>query len=272
MRLRRWFAIVCLPAVCLVPPRADGQSTPGAPVYTAGSLANSAANVAGYYALNSFLTIYGQNLAYVTRAMAPSDIRAGQLPIALAGTEVEVLINQLPADIYYVSPGQVNVLIPPTVLAMAGPATVQLENQGLYGPPISIMVATAAPVLFQSDASTVVATHGNGPLVTADAPAQPGEVVILYATGLGPTEPATAAHEIPAAAASIVDRTDFQIVLNGVPVDPRLVLYAGVTPGFAGLYQINLYLPADCPANPEVRIGYGRSLSPAGSVLPVRMP
>jgi uncharacterized protein (TIGR03437 family) len=270
MRPRRWFAVLCLlAALCQVTPRADCQSTPG-PVYTADSLASSAANVAGYYALNSFLTIYGQNLAYVTRTITAADIRNGQLPIALAGTEVEVFINQLPADVYYVSPGQVNVLIPPTVLSMTGPATVLLENQGRYGPSISITLATAAPVLFQSDASTVVATHGNGPLVTPQAPAQAGEVVVLYATGLGPTEPAVVAHEIPVAAASIVDRADFQVVLNGVPVDPRLVLYAGVTPGFAGLYQINMYLPADCPPNPEVRIGFGGSLSPAGRILPVQ--
>jgi uncharacterized protein (TIGR03437 family) len=266
MRLPSFSVVLCL----LATPRADCQNASGAPYYTADSLANSAANVAGYYALNSFLTIYGRNLAYVTRAMAPEDIRAGQLPIALAGAEVEVFINLIPADIYYVSPGQVNVLIPPTVLLITGPATVQLENQGRYGPPIKITLATAAPVLFQSDAATVVATRGNGPLVTPDAPAQAGEVVILYATGLGPTEPATIANEIPAAAASIVDRANFQVVLNGVPVDPRLVFYAGVTPGFAGLYQINMYLPLDCPPNPEIRIGYSGNLSPPGRVLPVR--
>jgi uncharacterized protein (TIGR03437 family) len=239
-------------------------------VYTADSLASSAANVAGYYALNSFLTIYGQNLAYVTRAITAADIHSGQLPIALAGTEVEVFINHLPADVYYVSPGQVNVLIPPTVLAATGPATVQLENQGLYGPPIKITLATAAPVLFQSDATTVVATHGNGPLVTPSAPAHAGEVVILYATGLGPTAPAVIAHELPQAAAWIVNRAGFEVVLNGVAIDPRLILYAGVTPGFAGLYQINMYLPADCPPNPEIRIGYGAALSPPSRVLPVQ--
>ncbi|HEY4363486.1 MAG TPA: hypothetical protein VGN17_21145 [Bryobacteraceae bacterium] len=263
MRLRRLLAVLGL-AVSF----AAGQPTPGAPVYTAASIANSAANVAGYYSPNSFLTIYGQNLAYVVRAIQPGDIHAGQLPIALTGAEIGVIINLIPANLYYASPGQVNVLIPPSL--SPGPAVVQLQNQGLYGPAIKIVLDAAAPVLFQSDATTVIATHGNGPVVTADAPAQAGEVVVLYATGLGATSPATLPNQIPTAAARIIDAVDFQVVLNGVAVDPRLIQYAGVTPGYAGLYQINLQLPADCPPNPEIQIGYSGGLSLTGRFLPVK--
>ena len=63
---------------------------------------------------------------------------------------------------------------------------------------------------------------------------------------------------------------DFRVVLNGTDVDSHLVLYAGVTPGFAGLFQINLQLPANAPSNPEIRIGYGAQLSPAGRILPLQ--
>lgn len=101
---------------------------------------------------------------------------------------MRVLINQIFADVYYVSPGQVNVLIPPSLIA--GPATLQLINDGLAGPSVMITLSPSAPVLFQSDATTAIATHGNGPLVTAAQPAQRGEIVVLYATGLGPTLPA----------------------------------------------------------------------------------
>jgi uncharacterized protein (TIGR03437 family) len=242
--------------------------TPGAPAYTAAGLANSAANVAGYYAPNSFLSIYGQNLAYVTKPIGPDDVRNGQLPTVLTDTGVRVLINQIPGNIYYVSPGQVNVLIPP--LLIAGPATVQLINSGLAGPPISIMLSSAAPVLFQPDATTVTATHGNGPLITPNQPASRGEVVVLYATGLGATSPAAIANQIPLTAAAITDRVDFRVLLNGTDVDPRLILYAGVTPGFAGLFQINLQLPVDAPANPQIQIGYGTQLSPSGVILPLQ--
>jgi uncharacterized protein (TIGR03437 family) len=181
---------------------------------------------------------------------------------------VQVLINNIPGNIYYASPVQVNVLIP-TIL-IGGPATVQLINNGLAGPPVTIALASAAPVLFQSDATTIAATHGNGPLVTQATPAQRGEVVVLYATGLGATSPAAIPNQIPQSAAWITDRADFHVVFNGAAVDPGLVLYAGVTPGFAGLFQINLQLPGDAPSNPEVRIGYGAQLSPPRRILPLQ--
>ena len=261
-------AAFLLAALALGPWLADTSGTAGAPVYTADSIANSAANVAGYYTPNSFLSIYGKNLAYVTKAIGPDDIRAGQLPTALPGTGVRVLINLIPADVYFVSSGQVNVLIP--IELAPGPAVVQLLNDGLAGPPITITLAPAAPVLFQQDAANVIATHGNWPPVTPDSPAQSGEIVVLYATGLGPTMPPAIPNQIPEAAAPISSQNSFRVLLNGADVDPRAIQYAGVTPGYAGLFQINLRLPGTTPPNPEIRIGYGDQLSPAGRFLPVR--
>src|SRR5580658_3513365 len=85
---------------------------PGFPCYSAAGLANSASNTAGPYSPNSFISIYGTNLSNVTKALGPSDIDAGQLPWALTGTDVSVLVGGISGYIYYVSPEQVNVLIP----------------------------------------------------------------------------------------------------------------------------------------------------------------
>jgi len=251
---------------------AQSSCTAGFPCYWAASIANSASNLAGPYSTNSFLTIYGTNLANVTKPIGPSDINAGQLPWVLTGTEVSVLVGGISAYMYYVSPGQVNVLIPS--LLTPGPVTVQLDNRGLYGPPVQIALAPAAPALFQLDATTVLATHGNGPLVTADSPAAPGEIVVLYATGLGETAPEAVCGFLPDLAAPLADWIDFQVLLNGTAVDPSLIQYAGAAPGFAGLFQINLALPANTPPNPELRIGFmnnqGNNLSPAQRFLPVQ--
>jgi uncharacterized protein (TIGR03437 family) len=247
---------------------ADQSPTLDAPYYTAASIANSAASVAGLYAPNTFVTIYGQSLAYVTVAISSDDIRGGMLPTSLIGTGVTVLINNLGAAIYYVSPGQINVLIPANLAA--GPATLQLEVDGVAGPAVTIMLGATAPAMFQFDAVTVLATHADYSLVTAAAPAQPGEEIVLYATGLGSTIPPAEYNTLPETAAPLAAGVNFQVVLNGSPVDPRDILYAGAAPGYAGLYQINVILPANAPPNPEIRIGSGAQMSPPSRFLPVQ--
>jgi uncharacterized protein (TIGR03437 family) len=238
------------------------------PYYTAQSIANSAAGVAGLYAPNTFVTIYGQNLAYATASLTAADISGGMLPTVLGGTGVRVLINNIPANIYYVSPTQVNLLIPTSLIA--GPAMLQLVVDSLAGPAIPIMLQTAAPGFFQSDATTILGIHVDGSTITAASPAKAGEIVVLFASGLGPTNPAAIPNQIPQSAASITPMSNFSMLINGVAVNPQQILYAGVAPTFAGLFQINVLLPANTPANPQIQIGYAGTFSPAGRVLPLQ--
>jgi uncharacterized protein (TIGR03437 family) len=238
------------------------------PYYTADSIANSAAGVSGLYAPNTFVTIYGQNLAYTTAALTQAEIAGGTLPTVLSGTGVRVLINNIPANIYYVSPTQVNLLVPTSLTP--GPANLQLVVDSLAGPAIPIMLQSAAPSLFQSDATTVLGVHLNNTLITPASPAQPGEVIVLYASGVGPTNPAAIPDEIPQTAATVTPLSSFSLMLNGTAVDPRLLLYVGVVPTFAGLFQINLQVPTNAPANPQIQIGYAGIFSPAGRILPIQ--
>jgi uncharacterized protein (TIGR03437 family) len=98
----------------------------------------------------------------------------------------------------------------------------------------------------------------------------PGSIVILYATGLGVTQPYPALPtEIPTVAGSIERIADFQVLLDGTPLDPTRVLYAGLCPGWAGLYQINLVLPDDVSPNPEIRVAIGDRMSLPGLLLAV---
>jgi len=241
---------------------------PSAPLYSSNSVVNPVAAVAGMYAPNSFITIYGERLSYVTRAMSPDDLRAGMLPTVLIGTGVQVLINHVPANIYYVSPTQVNVLAP--VSLATGPATIQLVNNGLAGPAVSIMLDTIAPAMFQLNGPAVLAAHLDGTVITADDPARRGEVVVIYATGLGPTVPPAIPNRLPVSAASIARLADFTVWLNGVPVPADRILYAGISPPYAGLFQINLRIPEDAPPDPEIRCGFPGSMSPPGNVLSIR--
>src|SRR5277367_6557364 len=155
------------------------------PYYTAQSIANSAAGVTGLYAPNTFVTIYGQNLAYTTASLTASEVSGGMLPTVLGGTGVRVLINNIPANIYYVSPTQVNLLIPTSL--DPGPAMLQLVVDSLAGPAIPIMLQNAAPSFFQTDATTVLGVHLDGSTITAASTAKARKSVVLFAAGLGPT-------------------------------------------------------------------------------------
>ena len=245
-----------------------GGADPGAPEYTADSVVNPIAALAGMYAPNSFITIYGKGLSYVTRAMGPDDLRAGTLPTVLIGTGVRVLINHLPADMYYVSPTQVNVLAP--VSLVAGPATIQLINDGLAGPAINIRLDPVAPAMFELSGTVVLAAHLDGTVITPDAPAHRDEIVVLYATGLGPTVPPAIPNMLPDSPASLARLADFQVWLNGAPVPAAGILYAGISPPYAGLYQINLRIPQDAPNDPEIRSGFPEQMSQPGGILPIR--
>ncbi len=189
------------------------------------------------------------------------------LPTVLPGTGVHVTVGNLPATMYYVSPDQVNFLVPANLLP--GASTVQVVLDGHSGPAIEITLAAASPALFQLDAKTAVAVHPDGTVITQQAPAKPGEIILLYATGLGQTLPPVPYGQLFNDAAPLVQLANFQLVLDGVAAGRSAVQYAGIAPGFAGLYQINVLLPKATKANPEIRIGFGKQLSIAGIHLPV---
>ena len=241
---------------------------PGAPLYSENSVVNPVAAIAGMYAPNSFITIYGERLSYVTRAMSPDDLRAGMLPTVLIGTGVQVLINHIPTNIYYVSPTQVNVLAP--VSLATGPATIQLVNNGLAGPAIDIVLDQVAPAMFQLNGNLVLAAHLDGTVITPEAPARRGEVVVIYATGLGPTVPPAIPNRLPTGAAGIARLAEFAVWLNGEAVPADRILYAGISPPYAGLFQINLRIPEDAPLDPGIRCGFPERMSLPGSVLPLK--
>jgi uncharacterized protein (TIGR03437 family) len=238
-----------------------------APIYDAASVVNAADNQSGALAPNALGTIYGANLAYSTAAIAPGNIIGGVLPIVLGASETEVFVNHFPADLYYVSPIQINFLVPPNLTV--GAAVVQVTIDGLAGPAITVTLAAAAPGLFQLDLQNAVATALDGSVLTPASPAKPGDIVTLYATGLGAVTPPALYGQLPTAAAPLIAGANLSILLDGVAVPSGAIGYAGVAPGFAGLYQINMTLPASTASNPEIRLQLDGATSIAGVHLPV---
>lgn len=243
------------------------ESSNTAPSYSSASIVNSASNIPGPLAPNGLTTIYGTNLAWSTRAVGPEDISGGVMPTVLAG--VRVYVGGNPAYLYYVSPKQINFLIPSRL--KAGNYDVWVFREGLVGEKVSVQLSEAAPGLFQLDAETVIATHADGSVVTPAQPARPGEAIVVYAAGLGRTDPESIPGHLATIAAPIRARSALRVTLNGEPVADAAIFYAGVTPGFAGLYQINLRLPDAPPENPEIQVWVGDQSS-AALKLPLVFP
>jgi uncharacterized protein (TIGR03437 family) len=239
-----------------------------APFYSAGSIVNSADGQIGPLAPNAIGTVYGKGLSYVTRAIAAEDVRGGVMPTVLPGTGVTILIGGVAANLFYVSPTQINFLVPS--ILRPGRTDFQVVMNGISGAVVPLDLAAASPAIFQMDAQTVIATRVDASLITSNAPAQPGDLIVLYATGLGDTVPPVIYANVATTAAPLKQLSDFKVLLDGVALDASLVLYAGIAPGFAGLYQINLRLPNGVGANPQIQIGLADALSPAGLTLPLK--
>jgi uncharacterized protein (TIGR03437 family) len=146
----------------------------------------------------------------------------------------------------------------------------QLVHDGWAGPEVRINLTNASPALFHLTASTAISTRPDGSVITRDTPAKAGDIITLYATGLGRTVPDLWWGELATSATWLKDIQQFNVFLNGSQVDRNHILYAGLAPGFAGLYQVNLRLPDNVPPNPEIRLAVGTELSPAGIIIPVQ--
>src|ERR1700690_1515339 len=235
------------------------------PCYSTVSVVNSASYATGWLGPNTFASIFGWNLTDgVTATAAPgsegSDGSFGGVRVLLNGTE--------PAFVSYVSPHQVNLVVPTDLVGQT--ATLQLANNGKAGPMVTLAMHDSAPALFLDlDGTTAIAIHSDGTAVTAQSPARGGEAVKLYATGLGPFAREFGDFNRPSPPDPIARLTEFSVLLDGQAVTLAASDYVGATAEWVGVVEVNLHLPAGVARNPEVRIGLGDRVSPPGTFLPV---
>lgn len=243
-----------------------------APSYASSSVVHAASQQSGSFSPNTIATLYGKDLAYVTRALGADDVRDSLLPTILSGTGVRLFLDGVALPLYFVSPAQVNFLVPATV--RPGAHRLHLALDGRTGPVVEVRVAAASPGLFLQQPGWAIAVRLDGTLVSPASPARPGDIVILYATGLGETAGSLALRsgEVSKQAASLVDMAGFAVRLNGRDIPRDHIFYSGLAPGFAGLYQVNLRIPIDAPADPGIQLLTGGATSPDAVRIAVKPP
>jgi uncharacterized protein (TIGR03437 family) len=209
----------------------------GSPRLSDGGAVNAASNRPGL-SPGSLASIYGTGLATETRAAT-----ALPLPTEMGG--VTILINGRPAPLLFVSPGQINLQVPWET--NTGNATIAGLAGGIPGNSIRAEVRSAAPGIFVLPGGAGVVTRPDNSLITAELPAAAGDVLIIYATGLGPVTQRIISGA-PAPPNPLAGVRDANISVRFGDVAAQEVFFAGLTPGFVGLYQVNVRVPPGIPA------------------------
>jgi adhesin/invasin len=214
------------------------RSNPNPPVISPGGIVSSASFATeAPLAPGSIIAIFGTHLA--DEAIAA---QALPLPSQLGQTQVIVAGQSMP--LFFVSDSQINAMLPYDI-PVNRPYQVIVQRGTSATIPETITLAAAGPAVFTKDQS------GIGPGLVFDAqfrsndpanPAAAGDAIVIYTTGLGDVTPA-----IPAGAPAPLDAlsptsSPATVTIGGV--DAPQVLFAGLAPGFTGLYQVNVVVPA----------------------------
>jgi uncharacterized protein (TIGR03437 family) len=180
------------------------------------------------------------------------------------GDNTTVWVNGSIAPVFYASPGQFNVQIPWEVTGMG---SFNMIVNGMPSNVVSRGVYTYSPDVFMISAAQGAITHADGSLVSNASPATVNETVVVYATGLGPVSGAMVTGK-PASSTSLQPTTPqpATATLGGIPAT---VSFSGLTPGFIGLYQVNVQVPANAPPGSLLSISIGGGRAPAVP-LPVK--
>ena len=199
---------------------------------------------------NSWITIQGTDLASTTDTWADS-IVAGKLPTTL--DHVSVSVGGMPAYVYYISATQINALAPNIG---TGSVSVTVTNGSNTSAAATATSTTVGPAFFTwNPGNQPVATHASDTSGTPTAwavkngtfsgvtntPAKPGEAIILWGTGFGPTSPtAPVGVQIPSGTIYYT-ANPVTVSINGTPA---AVYATALSPGFAGLYQVVVTVPS----------------------------
>ena len=174
------------------------------------------------------------NAASFTTDFAPGTaISIFGLGLARANSETTVEIGGQAAQVIFATPFQVNAVVPLGLAAGSWP----LRLTSAFGSSeAQVEVRETSPAVFRLSASQAAVTNQDGSLNTPNNPAPRGQVVVVYGTGFGAVD----------AGQGGLRRTVAPVSVRGGGVDLPVV-YAGLTPGSIGLYQLNVQLPADMP-------------------------
>jgi uncharacterized protein (TIGR03437 family) len=220
------------------------------PILAPGGVVSTASFVKGQpLAPGAFVAIFGSTLA--------QGANTSTLPFVaqLAGTEG--LIGGQTIPLYFTSNGQINAVLPYNITPNSVQQLIVQSNNALSQPE-SIIISVAQPAVFTQDnsgtgAGSILIQNSAGMvfLATPATPATAGDTLLIFCAGLGAVTP-----DVPAGAAA--PSSPLAMTTNPVTVtvggQTAQVLFAGLAPGFAGLYQVNATVPSGITAGSDIPV------------------
>jgi uncharacterized protein (TIGR03437 family) len=230
-----------------------GAGSPAGPSITSGGIVNAASFNGGTLpagiAPGSLFTIFGSGLG----PAAPVKASGYPLQTSLGGASVRIVQNGKTYDAWlsYASAEQINAVLPSTIQPGAALATVTYNQAASL--PAPIWVAPASVGIFQGPDGSAVAQNVNSPtdypLNQPATPAKPGQIVLLWATGMGAL--AAPDNAPPGSAASDMTGVPVTIAVGGISAAR---LYAGRQSQFAGVDNVYFTVPAGVPSGCKVPV------------------
>ena len=210
-------------------------------------MVNGASFLAGIVP-GSFATIFGTNLASTTTGKDWGGyVTNGQLPTQIDG--VSVSVGGKPAYIEYIRADQINIQVPD---AGVGPLQVIVTNSNGTSDPVTATSQQFGPAFFLFGSKYAVAQHypdygysSNPSMVPGAVAAKPGDILILWGTGFGPTNPAVPAGLVPPPTGPSVTGGGVPVTVTVGGVSAQLI--SAVLSPYTGVYQIAIQLPSTLP-------------------------
>ena len=222
-----------------------------APTLPANSVVNGASfrpatDPNGAIAPGAIVAIFGTDLASDT-------LLAGGVPLPTTLGETSVTFDDVAAPLFFVSGTQINAQVPFELMAGAGRVTVQVKRGSEASAAQPIALAAVSPGIFTLN------QQGTGPgailhaedfqPVSETAPARPGEFLLIFCTGLGPVQPEVQSGEVAPNIPPLAETISRPLVnIAGIAA---AVTFSGLAPGFVGLYQMNVQVPAGVPSGTQ---------------------
>jgi len=210
-----------------------------------------------------FLTLFGSNLAPDTNIF-----RGAPFPTVLDG--VQVLVNGVPAPIYYVTTGELAFVVP-FATSLLPVTSIQVINNGLLSNVVTMLVNSTTPGVFTVNSSGLgygAVEHADGSFVTQASPAQPGETVVVFVSGLGTVYPLIQ-DGTQASGTNLSYTTPANDIAADIEGTTATVTFSGLAPYLIGVYQLNVTIPTTATAGDNYLEIFGPDSDNLQALIPV---